>query len=413
MQYYKSSISRKINRVPKIPTPSPSYSSEIISANSSPICKKCGINVANPTKAWCQLCYINNKKKSNIEQFSEEAGKIKNNINAGNYNKSDKNPSALRHEVWKKYVSEIYRKGKCFCCRSSDIEESNFECGHVISRKNDGSFSLENLRPICSQCNKSMGAQNMDEFIVSCGFWKNSESEKLSDCNNTIAKSHVYRSEEDYIKEINSLKLKIFETEKKLEKYTEIIENADIKLAISDKYIAERLKMCPFRYENVEVTDNLSLNLVTAITMNYLTKSFVERNISKFNIKLGFHGLIDFIYNLIIKRCEDGVKHECYYVDGLEYSFFVLKEKYPNAVWKGNIGKASINKILKSLKKETKIQYTRFQYEQIGCGNENDNLAGECIQIYEGIMNIKNQRHELSDNIVDNLKELKEKIHIF
>ena len=80
-------------------------------------------------------------------------------------------PSSVRHEVWKRYVSEIYRKGKCFCCRTSDIEESNFDCGHVISRNNKGPISLENLRPICGQCNRSMGTQNMDEFIIAYGFW--------------------------------------------------------------------------------------------------------------------------------------------------------------------------------------------------------------------------------------------------
>jgi len=31
-------------------------------------------------------------------------------------------------------------------------------------------MDCENLRPICSSCNSSMGTQNMDLFIERCGF---------------------------------------------------------------------------------------------------------------------------------------------------------------------------------------------------------------------------------------------------
>ena len=40
-----------------------------------------------------------------------------------------------------------------------------FEVGHVISVHDNGDLTIENLRPICSLCNKSMGVQNMVEFI--------------------------------------------------------------------------------------------------------------------------------------------------------------------------------------------------------------------------------------------------------
>lgn len=103
-----------------------------------------------------------------IEEFIEQVKSVK----TLQIIDKHKIPSTVRHEVWKRYVSEIYRKGKCFCCRTSDIEESNFDCGHVISRNNFGPISLQNLRPICGQCNRSMGTQNMDEFIVAYGFWK-------------------------------------------------------------------------------------------------------------------------------------------------------------------------------------------------------------------------------------------------
>jgi 5-methylcytosine-specific restriction endonuclease McrA len=41
----------------------------------------------------------------------------------------------------------------------------NFVVGHIVSIKNGGETSLENLLPICTLCNSSMGTMNMDDFI--------------------------------------------------------------------------------------------------------------------------------------------------------------------------------------------------------------------------------------------------------
>lgn len=81
-------------------------------------------------------------------------------------------PKALRTKVWTTYISEDSRKGKCFCCQIQEITESNFECGHVISERNGGLVILDNLRPVCSACNKSMSSKNMFEFIKNYGLWK-------------------------------------------------------------------------------------------------------------------------------------------------------------------------------------------------------------------------------------------------
>ena len=49
---------------------------------------------------------------------------------------------------------------------------NTYECGHVHAEKNGGSNTLNNLRPICSGCNRSMGIKNMELFIKECGFDK-------------------------------------------------------------------------------------------------------------------------------------------------------------------------------------------------------------------------------------------------
>lgn len=75
-------------------------------------------------------------------------------------------PAVLKTHVWNKYIGEDLGKAKCTCCKLSDITQRSFHCGHVISEASGGSTSLDNLRPVCSSCNLSMGTMNMDEFIA-------------------------------------------------------------------------------------------------------------------------------------------------------------------------------------------------------------------------------------------------------
>ena len=75
-------------------------------------------------------------------------------------------PLAIKKIVWNKYIGENIGKHKCYCCRLTDITQISFHCGHVISESNGGKINIENLRPICQNCNSSMGTKNMDEFII-------------------------------------------------------------------------------------------------------------------------------------------------------------------------------------------------------------------------------------------------------
>ena len=73
-------------------------------------------------------------------------------------------PPALRLEVWETYIGPMTR-GLCFVCERSPITiETNVEYGHVVAVANGGTNSVENLRPICSSCNRSMGTQNLLEY---------------------------------------------------------------------------------------------------------------------------------------------------------------------------------------------------------------------------------------------------------
>lgn len=143
----------------------------------SQLCLTCNINRINVGTDKCASCLLDVSQLQSIEDFVKEIEELKKVVISKQPQKTTIS-STLRHEVWKKFISDKFRKGKCFCCRTTDIEESNFECGHVISRSNGGAACLQNLRPICSQCNKSMSSENMDEFIVRCGFWGICELQK-------------------------------------------------------------------------------------------------------------------------------------------------------------------------------------------------------------------------------------------
>ncbi len=79
--------------------------------------------------------------------------------------KKEKIPAAVRKIVWNTYIGKDNPIDKCLCCSSEDISITNFECGHIKSEKNGGEVTIENLRPICGNCNKSIGGNNMDEFM--------------------------------------------------------------------------------------------------------------------------------------------------------------------------------------------------------------------------------------------------------
>jgi len=88
--------------------------------------------------------------------------------------KKEKISHALKVEVWNTYIGAEKGIGMCHCCQKK-IDSKHFECGHIISEKNNGIANLNNLRPVCDLCNKSMGTKNMNDFrdnlLNSSGKW--------------------------------------------------------------------------------------------------------------------------------------------------------------------------------------------------------------------------------------------------
>ena len=72
-------------------------------------------------------------------------------------------PKTLKNNVWDLYIGKEKGIGECFTCHK-EIDSKHFECGHVIADSDGGDITIENLRPVCSLCNKSMGTMNMNIF---------------------------------------------------------------------------------------------------------------------------------------------------------------------------------------------------------------------------------------------------------
>ena len=75
-------------------------------------------------------------------------------------------PSALREQVWLLYCGDRLFKHKCFVSWCENvITPFKFEVGHNVPESKGGATQIDNLRPICSNCNRSMSdSYTIDEF---------------------------------------------------------------------------------------------------------------------------------------------------------------------------------------------------------------------------------------------------------
>ena len=73
-------------------------------------------------------------------------------------------PYNIRIKVWVKQNGEQW-SGKCCIC-SNTINITNFHCGHDIAVSKGGETVVDNLKPICSTCNLSMGTKTIHEMKI-------------------------------------------------------------------------------------------------------------------------------------------------------------------------------------------------------------------------------------------------------
>jgi len=87
----------------------------------------------------------------------------------GKPTKKKKKPisATVKRLVWNTNIGEDIGKAKCMCCKTTDITQMSFHCGHIFAEANGGDTIVSNLKPICQNCNSSMGTKNMTDFMES------------------------------------------------------------------------------------------------------------------------------------------------------------------------------------------------------------------------------------------------------
>ena len=99
-----------------------------------------------PTKN--RVCHIKDSSKNHLKKDNKAGKKT---------NRKAAIPKKLREEVWNHYNKGKY-DANCFvpwCTRKIDV--FNFHVGHDIPESEGGKTEIINLKPICANCNLSMG----------------------------------------------------------------------------------------------------------------------------------------------------------------------------------------------------------------------------------------------------------------
>lgn len=74
-------------------------------------------------------------------------------------------PLAVRAAVWNRSFGERAGTGACASC-GVQLTQQTYECGHIVPVARGGTNHVDNLRPLCRTCNRSMGARAMTTFVA-------------------------------------------------------------------------------------------------------------------------------------------------------------------------------------------------------------------------------------------------------
>lgn len=97
---------------------------------------------------------IDNSKVSNRARDRPKSTPVK------QYNLRPRIPKDIRKEIWRIYAVDE----RCFCCLEP-LLETKYEAGHIKPYAHGGSDTVDNLRPICFDCNRSMSSLHMYEYM--------------------------------------------------------------------------------------------------------------------------------------------------------------------------------------------------------------------------------------------------------
>ena len=101
----------------------------------------------------------------NLFEIVENKRKRKEKVNQKRLYKKQKIPKALREQVWLNKNGEYFNSTCSIHWCNNNINCFNFDCGHNIPESKGGETNIENLIPICRNCNTGMGNRfTIDEW---------------------------------------------------------------------------------------------------------------------------------------------------------------------------------------------------------------------------------------------------------
>lgn len=69
-------------------------------------------------------------------------------------------PKIVKLVVWANTFGLCTGQALCPVCKFNSICQMDFHCGHIVAEVNGGTTTPDNLIPMCSKCNLSMGKTN-------------------------------------------------------------------------------------------------------------------------------------------------------------------------------------------------------------------------------------------------------------
>ena len=83
----------------------------------------------------------------------------------GRTKRKNKIPKAIKTQSWDTHIGADKGEVMCICCMHNTIKQSDFHAGHIQAEAEGGEATVDNIIPICSQCNLSMQTKHMRDYI--------------------------------------------------------------------------------------------------------------------------------------------------------------------------------------------------------------------------------------------------------
>jgi len=85
------------------------------------------------------------------------------NVNTSKTQKKEAFPDWFKSMIWRKNNGSLE---KCICkvCSLNIISSDSFSAGHILPESKGGMMCLENIMPICPECNSQMGSRHLYWF---------------------------------------------------------------------------------------------------------------------------------------------------------------------------------------------------------------------------------------------------------